>query len=223
MSKKIILGTLVLLLASLSSSVYAEGKFKEFFTKDTYVRGNLAFPIYNNVKGKRLYKNEHLKFLPFMMLGFGKKFHANYSLELEGLYREADFKASLSSTSHAGFDFKSYGLFFNAIFNPPKISTEYFKSFVGLGLGYIHNKTGHEKLYSNGLNASGNLAPHKTNNFAYQFILGTDYKLNKNWSFNTNIRWIYFSKISINYVNTSLLWQEKVGSLVLNIGAKYNF
>lgn len=202
---------------------HADGAFRDSLLIN-YMKGTFAFPIYNNVKGDRTYKDEHLKFLPFVTFALGRKMREDYSLELEGLYRNSDFRAQNTTIGSSGFSFESYGVFLNAIFHPTRMSKPQLQPFLGGGIGYIHNNSGDPSYYAHGIHVTGgNLTGHNTNNFAYQLFIGNNYQLNRNCFLNTNLRWIYFGKIANNYVHTSHVWKEKLGSLILDIGIKYNF
>lgn len=92
------------------------------------------------------------------------------------------------------------------------------KPYLGFGLGYVQEidldleKNGAEDSYSD------------NNNFAYQFIIGSEYKINNNFSFSSDLRYLRVDNIDLTQETGS----AKIGNIdynpiTLSFGLNYYF
>jgi len=195
-------------------------KATQGFSKDLYLKGDIAFPVHNKLTDNSAFEAKHHKFRAFGLLSLGKRLNSNYSLEFESFYRRFDIKERVLANINKYF-LTSYGAFLNAVVHPPQIQINKFYPFFGGGIGFGYNDPG--SLVTQSASGASAIKGKKTHNVRYQLFFGADYKINPKFRLTTEIRWVDFNRIQHKSSNSEILIKNELKTLALCIGAKYKF
>lgn len=218
----------------------------------SYVRGSFSLPIYRN------FKINSTRYTPSVGIAgnaaVGSKINKHISTELEAgiLYLPVKFNGVPGIQSSTRL--RTITAIANVLFYPCGSKTQRIKPFIGFGVGGATNKMGNSISEVNvpGYPQVANPGPGtvkppipahtalnrsqgvRSYNVVYQFIAGAEFKLEKSWSFLTQINWLHLGKFKQNYTSitpplagygtqdavTTTASSGRLGILSVNLGIK---
>ncbi len=138
------------------------------------------------------------------------------SLELEGGYLSFPVNITTSIIGTDQTSISSLTALLNLITYLP-LSSDKFKPFLGVGIGYTNNKTGISASPQNTTTSTqGTIGQ-----FAYQIFLGGECMINKNFSVVGDARWVDLNKF-LRTEPSGAMEEFTLKNIMLTIGAKFN-
>lgn len=140
----------------------------------------------------------------------GYQVNPHVALEFEYAYRSSD--ATLKNTGGSDGTVRSSAYMANAVYTFNGIGPNgAFRPYVGAGLGVANQKYSPDNFGS--LNGDYN--------FAYQFMTGVAYDINRNWTLNGEVR--YFGINDQTLENDEFGFKNSYGTVDALVGATYHF
>jgi len=186
-----------------------------------YVKGSAALPFYNKENGSDGFRGKDAKFMPFGTASFGAKINSNFSVDLEGYYREVDFKIKIANSIQK-YTLTTYGGLINVVAHPSIAQIYGFQPFLGGGIGFGRKVAGNVITTTPIMSETHSTQGQSANSLIYQLFAGSDYQFNQNLSITTDIRWLHLNAVQHKF-RSSLIASMKLNSIVLTFGVKYYF
>jgi opacity protein-like surface antigen len=184
-----------------------------------YVRGNVAFPVYSRLRYGTHEQNEKFKIFP--LAAVGKHLNRNFSIEIEGIHRETSIERDYGAGGVIVGELKSSGALLNLlIHSPQKLCVSRIEPFLGVGVGYSHNKSGNKRQISivGGETTEGE----SSNALIYQAIVGFNYNITSRLSAVFDARYIYISRFKYKNMEPNYTFDARANAwaFVLTSGLK---